>query len=221
MDCIEKCSCQISKKIFQPFSLESEDHECCIAFRKLLKSGLVSDSLSRMLLFVRLLQTRSTIIEVVMLARAKFKIIRSKIVSVDREKKKTEDFLNDENLVVDFSSMPDGPDDLPTKYQDAIAKSRENLEGHREALRQLRERAQVADVEMEKIVDRVELAAMKQRRKVAEAMAAMKRKGNLEEEKTKLESIETLLVSDDSGIGVDASTVCGNNNNLAADHKHP
>jgi len=136
-----------------------------------------------------------------------------------REKKTTEDFLNQPDIVLTFSST-DEPAHLSANHRDIIAKSRDKLDRHRETLRQLRGRARIADAELDKAVLGIEVAAANRQRQVDEAMESRRRKtsaeGEGEEQRTSRQCIQSLLASDDSGIGVEMTS---NNNNNTMDSK--
>ena len=136
---------------------------------------------------------------------------------IHREKKQTEDFLSQPDLVVTFSSSGDEVTHLSTKYRDAIQKAHQKLEKEKETLTQLQTRMRVIEQEMEKAVSGVELAASKQRRRVADEMEARKarrRRESGEAGESRLGDIETLLSCDDSGIGAEVT------NNNTAIRKH-
>lgn len=126
---------------------------------------------------------------------------------IKREKKQTEEFLSQGDLVATFSDAD--IDRLPAAYRDAIAKSRAAVTHERDALGQLRGRARSAEEEMDKVMEGVEALAARQRRRVDEALETRRKmRGDEEAKEASRNCIETLLMSDDSGIGAD----CTNNN---------
>jgi len=126
---------------------------------------------------------------------------------IRKEKKETEDFLNGPGISLEFSPNEE-PELLSSKYRDAIAKSAEVAQREREASKELRGRILAAEVKMEKVVETAETLATKRKRQVGEAIERKKEMREREEESGVRGDVETLLMSDDSGIGAD----CTNNN---------
>jgi len=130
---------------------------------------------------------------------------------IRKEKKETDDFLNTADLVLNFS-VTEEPDHLSPKYRDALAKSSQVVECEREAAKLLRGRMLAAEVKMEKIVQSAETKAARWKRRAEDAME--KKRESRGGDETLRGDVETLLMSDDSGIGADST-----NNNNAVNHK--
>ena len=115
--------------------------------------------------------------------------------------------MNGPGISLEFSPNEE-PELLSSKYRDAIAKSAEVAQREREASKELRGRILAAEVKMEKVVETAETLATKRKRQVEEAIERKKEMREREEESGVRGDVETLLMSDDSGIGAD----CTNNN---------